>query len=349
MSCDTSAVGIGAVLQQPDDNGVYHPVAYVSRNLTDTERRHPHFEREALAIAFGVQKFRQYLLGCPFTLLTGHKPWIMLLGEKNGIFQQVSARIKCWALLLYAYKCEIKCITSKENVLADYLPRAPLPDLPDAVDSAITCEDIMLIDEEDLSQIPLTPKVITVETVKDPVLLKAFWLTQEGWPETCPEDDQKPDHVSHLEMTADQGCLMWGSRVIILKQLRAVFLLDLHAEHMGVSRMKSTAHQYFWWPKLNDSVEEIGRHCPSCQETAPLPAAPHVASWNWPSGLLKKIHMDFACEFKGFFFLIVIDSYFKWLEVFRMTRISASCTISQLRQLFTTFGLPEHVVMDNGT
>ena len=349
MSCDASAVGIGAVLQQPDDNGVYHPVAYVSRKLTDTERRYPQIEREALAIAFGAQKFRQYLLGCSFTLLTDHKPLVTLLGEKNGIPQLVSARIKRWALLLSAYKYEIKYITSKENVLADYLSRAPLPDLPDAADSAIACEDIMLIDEEGLSQIPLTSKVIAAETVKDPVLSKAFRLTQEGWPETCPEDDLKPYHVRRLELTTDQGCLMWGSRVIIPKQLRAVLLLDLHAEHMGVSRMKSTARQYFWWPKLNDSIEEIGRHCLSCQETAPLPAAPPVASWNWPSGPWKRLHMDFAGEFKGFFFLIVIDSYSKWLEIFRMTRISAASTISQLRRLFATFGIPEHVVTDNGT
>ena len=220
MSCDASAVGIDAVLQQPDDDGVYHPVAYVPRKLTDTERRYPQIEREALAIAFRVPKFRQYLLGRSFILLTDYKPLVTLLGEKNGIPQLVSKRIKCWALLLSAYKYEIKYITSKENVLADYLSRAPLPDLPDAADSAIACEDIMLIDGEGLSQIPLTFKVNAAETVEDPVLSKAFRLTQEGWPETCPDDDLKPYHVRRLELTTDQGCVMWGSTVIIPKQLR---------------------------------------------------------------------------------------------------------------------------------
>ena len=203
MSCDASAVGIGAVLQQPDDNGAYHPVAYVSRKLTDTETRYPQLERGALAIAFGAQKFCQYLRGCSFTLLTDHKPLVTLLGEKNGIPQLVSARIRRWALLLSAYKYKIKYITFKENVLADYLSRAPLPDLPDAADSAIACEDIMLIDEECLSQIPLTSKVIEAETGKDLVLSKAFCLTQEGWPETCPEDYLNPYHVCRLELTTD--------------------------------------------------------------------------------------------------------------------------------------------------
>ena len=90
----------------------------------------------------------------------------------------MSAHIKRLTLLLSAYEYEIKYIISKENVLADYLSRAPLPDLPDAADSAIACEGIILIDEEGLSQIPLTYEVIQAETAKDPVLSKAFWLTQ---------------------------------------------------------------------------------------------------------------------------------------------------------------------------
>ena len=110
----------------------------------------------------------------------------------------------------------------------------------------------MLIDEEDLSQISLNFKVIAAETVKGPILLKAFQLTHKGWPEACPEDDLKPYRVRHLEGTTDQGCLMWSSRAIIPKQLRTVLLLYLHAEHMGISRMKFTAPQYLWWPKLND-------------------------------------------------------------------------------------------------
>ena len=125
MSCDASTVGIGAVLQQPDDTGVYHPVAYVSRKLTDAERRYPQIKREALAIAFGVQKFRQYLLGRSFTLPTDNKPLVMLLGETNRILQLVSVHIKYWALLLSAYKYEIKYITSRKMCLQITCPELP--------------------------------------------------------------------------------------------------------------------------------------------------------------------------------------------------------------------------------
>ena len=47
-------------------------------------------------------------------------------------------------------------------------------------------------------------------------------------------------------------------------------------------------------------------------------------------------------------FLVVIDAYSKWLEVFPMSTTTSSATISQLRTLFARFGLPETLVSDNG-
>lgn len=48
-------------------------------------------------------------------------------------------------------------------------------------------------------------------------------------------------------------------------------------------------------------------------------------------------------------FLIVVDAYSKWLEVIKVSQPSTSITILHLRRLFTTFGLPEHLVSDNGS
>ena len=47
-------------------------------------------------------------------------------------------------------------------------------------------------------------------------------------------------------------------------------------------------------------------------------------------------------------FLIIIDAHSKWLEVHPVTFINATVTIQHMRTIFSTFGLPEVLVTDNG-
>jgi hypothetical protein len=47
-------------------------------------------------------------------------------------------------------------------------------------------------------------------------------------------------------------------------------------------------------------------------------------------------------------FLLVIDSFSKWPEVYIMNNITSSSTITKLREGFARFGIPECIVSDNG-
>ena len=54
---DGSPTGLGGGLFQKTQQG-YQPVHYVSRTLTDTERRYSQIERETLAVEFARQDFK---------------------------------------------------------------------------------------------------------------------------------------------------------------------------------------------------------------------------------------------------------------------------------------------------
>ena len=126
LQCDASSVGVGAALLQPGPDGALQPVAYASRILNNAEQNYSQIERESLAVVFGVTKYRQYLLGRHFKLLTDHKPLITVLGEHKPVTQLGAARIKRWALLLAAYDHTIEFIRGKDNVFADVLSRKPI-------------------------------------------------------------------------------------------------------------------------------------------------------------------------------------------------------------------------------
>ncbi|XP_055645151.1 uncharacterized protein K02A2.6-like [Toxorhynchites rutilus septentrionalis] len=70
---DASGAGLGAVLVQYKGD-VPRVISYASRSLSDTEKRYPPIELEALAIVWAVERFKVYLLGISFILETDHRP-----------------------------------------------------------------------------------------------------------------------------------------------------------------------------------------------------------------------------------------------------------------------------------
>ena len=46
--------------------------------------------------------------------------------------------------------------------------------------------------------------------------------------------------------------------------------------------------------------------------------------------------------------VVLVDAHWKWPEVIHMSSTTSSATIQELGKIFTTFGLPEQLVSDNG-
>ena len=118
---DASGEGVGAVLKQPQGDGVLHPVAYFSRRLKPTEAKRKAIHLECLAIKQAIIYWQHWLIGRDFTVITDHKPL-----ETLKVKARTDEILGDLVYYLSQYQFTIRYAKGKENVEADSLSRNPV-------------------------------------------------------------------------------------------------------------------------------------------------------------------------------------------------------------------------------
>lgn len=118
LHCDASDYAIGAVLTQVRE-GEQHPIIFINRLLTSSERKYTTTEKEFKAVLWAVEKLRAYLEGFSFTVYTDHSSllWLQNLNCPSG-------RLARWAMALSAHDMKIVHRPGAQNQVPDALSRA---------------------------------------------------------------------------------------------------------------------------------------------------------------------------------------------------------------------------------
>ncbi|KAF8088651.1 hypothetical protein N665_0532s0015 [Sinapis alba] len=108
-----SGSGLGEVLMQNQK-----PIAYFSQALSERQKMNSVSKRKLMAIVFDVQKWRHYLIGRKFVVITDQKTLRFLLEQR-----EVNLDYQRWLTNLLLFDFEIKYKLGLENRAEDALSR----------------------------------------------------------------------------------------------------------------------------------------------------------------------------------------------------------------------------------
>ncbi|XP_045766956.1 uncharacterized protein LOC123868459 [Maniola jurtina] len=117
VETDASEFALGATLTQHG-----RPVAFFSRTLNNSECKQSSIEKEACAIVESLKKWRHYLIGRHFLLITDQQS-VAFMFNQNHNSKIKNEKIQRWRLELSCFKYDIVYRPGTENAAADALSR----------------------------------------------------------------------------------------------------------------------------------------------------------------------------------------------------------------------------------
>ena len=124
LETDASGSSVGAILSQEG-----RPVAYMSRRLSQSEKRWSPAELEGYAVVLAVRKFKSFLCG-KFTIITDQQGLVSALKSKSAVKNAKYAR---WRLELADFDYKVQYRPGILNVAADALSRCSAINLQESL------------------------------------------------------------------------------------------------------------------------------------------------------------------------------------------------------------------------
>ena len=86
---------------------------------------------------------------------------------------------------------------------------------------------------EKLEELPVKASDLASETNKDPLLKQVKQFTMKGWPEQVTQKALQPYVCHKNELTVQNGCILYGIRVVIPSKFQSKMLHLLHKTQPG--------------------------------------------------------------------------------------------------------------------
>ena len=323
VQTDASDTGIGAVLLQEID-GQEGVLEFASRALSQAERNYSVTERECLAVVWAVEKFRAYIEGYHFRVVTDHSSlrWIRTMPSPTG-------RLARWALKLQGYDFVVEHRKGALNYVPDALSRM----------------------EE--SSGPVYSAVTWAESTQDQWYLDWLRKVQES-PNDYPKWKivggqlycYRPNETINVVMGDTDA---W--KIAVPKEMRGEVLKECHdkatAGHPGREKTYAGVTRYYYWPNSYKTVEEYVKNCFICQQCKVEQRLPTGLMgqrivdrpWQMVAGDIMGPLVRSKASFE--YVLVFQDLFTRWVECITLRKANGAAILKAFQErIVFRFGAP---------
>ena len=243
---DAHTSGLSAILAQGSSIEDSRMVSCASRATTPVERRYNQLDLEALAIDFGLRRFRQYIVGGPqCVVVTDHKPLVSIFRNTR----QGSVRTDRIKLRHQDVNYVVTYHPGRHN-RADFLSRhaTSWKDIPQEwkEETEELEKTVWFLNLSPYSEAVSLCKIIE-ETKKDKTLQQLIEYCKKGYiPKDAGDEFKQYRSFLHSITISDSGFLMKDEKIILPKSLWKQAIDKAHqGGHPGETRMKSRVRNHF--------------------------------------------------------------------------------------------------------
>lgn len=322
LHTDASSIGFGAILlQRKKIDDKWHPVFYFSKRASETEGKMHSFELETLAIVYALRRFRVYLYGIKFKIVTDCNSVALTLKKKD-----VNPRIARWALEMsnFDYTIEHKSGNNMRHV--DALSRE---------------HNIIHVIEDNSMELNLA-----IKQGKDAKIVEIKKLLEES------ESSRFEMRNGIIYRKKDDRLLFY-----VPESMQSSVIRRYHDDmgHLSPEKVCSIIQQNYWFPRMSQEVKTYIQNCLKCLAFSPSAGKFEGLLNNIPKGdtPFQTLHVDHLGPVEKNrlkqHILVVVDSFTKFTKLYAVKSTTSRETIDCLKQYFANYSRPRVLISDRGS
>jgi hypothetical protein len=344
LQSDASFKGLAACLFQIDEKDEKLVLQHASRVLKGPELNYSATELEAVAILFGILKWRVYLEGREFVIHTDNHALTFL-----KMCRPPNSRLMRFVLFLQQFNFRVEHMRGTENFLADYLSRNPDQQGSQNQQNPGKCATIQVFRVN-----------TTHELLKKMRKINQYQDEQVEWrvlKETLGQKDTDPSgpYLIHQDVLFKN---INGKFKIILPDILLDLVLDFfHTEsgHFGIVKTMAKIQEVFYHPQLRKWTKKFVKRCDICQRSKYnnqpmcLDFRPIIVSE--PGEIVSSDLFGPLPKGRGqaTYVLVLYDLFSKLIKFYALRKATATSVLNRYEKYCKTVGPPQSILSDQGT